>query len=284
MTKTKTQNGRDARVKKLVTNALIDSSVESLRLVSQKMEYFQGSKRYFLTNKQLGLAIEAFIKVGGGSARTFINNLKGHGYLDKRKPLIPLFSSRSFHAIEFISETLEQNKIQFKIEDLLAMLKVEDDNLHDKHVNYALGVLVDNIADNLTVDDIERICYVNNEYSYGVIEKIFEKYGEKFVMKRVDVPNVAPNVNSTIYSIPLGLDSEEDDRGNTYMVGYLDATDSVTLVAVYSGNFALTGMNEETFLRIQAAGNPLLRDGVLETLKTGFEQSISTGVGTLTLT
>lgn len=277
MAKTKTQNGRDARVKKLVTDALVDCSVESLRLVSQKMEYSQGPKRYLLTNKQLDLAIEAFLKVGGASARTFINSLKGYGYLDKRKPLTPLFRSRSFHAIEFISETLEQNKIQFKIEDLLAMLKVEDDNLHDKNVNYALGLLVDNIADNLTVDDIERICNVHNEYSYAVIEKIFEKYGEKFAMKRVDVPNVAPNVNSTIYSIPLGVDSEEQDRGNTYMVGYLNATDSVTLVAVYSGFFALTGMDQNTFLRIQAAGNPLSRDAIAETLKSGFEQATEVG-------
>ena len=281
MAKTKTQNGRDARVNKLVTDALVDCSVESLRLVSQKMEYSQGPKRYLLTNKQLDLAIEAFLKVGGASARTFINSLKGYGYLDKRKPLTPLFRSRSFHAIEFISETLEQNKIQFKIEDLLAMLKVEDDNLHDKNVNYALGLLVDNIADNLTVDDIERICNVHNEYSYAVIEKIFEKYGEKFAMKRVDVPNVAPNVNSTIYSIPLGVDSEEQDRGNTYMVGYLNATDSVTLVAVYSGFFALTGMDQNTFLRIQAAGNPLSRDAIAETLKSGFEQA--TEIGALAL-
>lgn len=281
MAKTKKQNGRDARVERLVTDCLADATEESLQLVRKKMRYSEGSKRYFLTKQQVHQAIAAFIKHSGNGARGFARDLREYGYLSKRKPLIPLFCERSFHALELITEILESKQIKFKTDDLIAMLKAEDDGVKNSMLDYALSLMVKNISDDLTIRDIERICNINTVDSYQVIETIFALYGEKFSMKRTDVSNVAPNVNSTIYSVPLGLDSQEEDLGSTYMVGYLNANDSVTLVAVYSGHLALTGMDADTLLKIQAAGNPLSRDAIVKTLKSGFKKA--TEVGALAL-
>ena len=142
MAKTKTQNGRDARTKKLVADCLTDATEESLQLVSKKMRYTQGSARYFLTKKQVALALKAFINIGGKAASAFGADLLEYKYLDDRNAAAQLLESRKFHLYELLSQILHRKGALFKPADLITMLKSEDIAEHDPHYLYVIDEML----------------------------------------------------------------------------------------------------------------------------------------------